>query len=204
MNNQPGQVAQPEAPVPLAPFQPGSTQVANQPINQNPAPGGVDPAAAVAVAPPLVHTPNAAAPGQTNPDGTVPLAPFAPGTQNTATEAPKGGGVMCYPVLVNITSETDPTNITTVEQIACYEVPAGFDPNAPPQPPQESTTGAGVTPQKPDLMHMPGETTVTQRTSTATLAESSQIKQSGANGQHSTFSTISSTVAALIVAYCLQ
>lgn len=197
INNSQPQAAHPEAPVPLAPFQPGSTQVANQPPS-----GPTDQmASAGAVSPPLVHSPNSAAPGQTYPEGAVPLAPLGE-NNSSSTEAPKSGGMMCYPVLVNVTSETDPTNITTVEQIACYEVPVGFDPNAAQQSTTGSTTGTTMS-QQPDLMHMPGEQ-ITQRTSTATVAESSQIKQNGALGQHSPWSTITSTIAAFVIAYCLQ
>lgn len=155
---------QPQDPAtPLAPFQPGSTQaVNNQPAND----AGL-PIAAAAAAPVAV----AAGAAMTDPNNA--------NTTNPVPAGPAPGSIACYPIMVNQTDPNDPTKVTLVEQIACYEVPA----NPPPPPADQQLTPDQQQPQQSQMPYNPPASTtvenISQRTSSATVAESAQIKQSG-------------------------
>lgn len=136
-------------------------------------------------------------------EGAAPLAPFADGTPNTQPQAapqeqgPPPGGIICVPVMVNVTSPTDPANVTQVEQIACYPAP----------PPEQQPMANGTVPQTPDMMQnqsppaVPNMNMEQEKVSTAALPENSKLQKNGAGCVQNLIPT---TFLALILAYCFQ
>lgn len=197
----------PAAPQPGAPApQPGYVAPQTQPGYVAPQPG-VPPAAQppapgsdIGMAPlaPMGPIPN----NMNGTEGSAPLAPFAPNTPNAAgqpaaqEQGPPPGGIICVPVLVNVTSPTDPANITQVEQIACYPAP----------PPEQPPMVNGTVPQAADMVNQspsPNMNMEHEKVSTASLPENSKLQKNGA-GTVQLLNLIPTTFLALILAYGFQ
>lgn len=179
-------------------------------ITTNQAQPGMAPVAQPGVAPVAQPSPDigmaplapmAPVPSMNGPEGSAPLAPFAAGTPNTqsqpppADQAPPAGGIICVPVLVNVTSPTDPNNVTQVEQIACYPAP----------PPEPQPMANGTVPLTGDLQNQssPPSNMEPEKVSTASLPENSKLQKNGA-GSLQVMNLIPTAFLSLIIAYTLQ
>lgn len=135
-------------------------------------------------------------PNMNGTEGAAPLAPFAAGTPNAEgqPEGPPPGGIICVPVLVNVTSPTDPNNITQVEQVACYPAP----------PPEPQPMANGTMPQNANMQSPPPNTNMEQeKISTASLPENSKLQKNAA-GSVPMMNLIPTAFLALILAYGFQ
>lgn len=204
----------PEPPVPLAPF----------PNQQNAQPG--QPAGQLAGQPagqPQPFSAGTATSGAAYPDGVVPLAPFPNANSNSTEQSiPPATNVngttqpqyatYCMPVMVNVTDPNNTANVTTVEQVYCYNVLV-------PPPEQQMAPATNSSQSQPDLMYMPGNYNPnpsnditnypTQKTSTASLAANSNIKNGCkgiyvGTGSKSVFDTIFMTLITFLAAYCMH
>lgn len=185
---------------PAAPAQPG-VAAPQQPA----APGApVAQPADIGMAPLAPMMPLAPVPNMNGTEGAAPLAPFAPGTPNLESapqpaaqeQGPPPGGIICVPVMVNVTSPTDPTNITQVEQIACYPAP----------PPEQPPMVNGTVPQSTDMQNQsppPNMNIDQEKVSTASLPENSKLQKNGAESVQ-ILSLIPTAFLALILAYGFQ
>ncbi|XP_037905504.1 vegetative cell wall protein gp1-like isoform X3 [Hermetia illucens] len=215
INNPPAQAA-PAAPAAAAPAAPAAAAPA--------AAAPVDPAAAPAAAPapaapgvPAVVPP--VLPGSTAPIAPVapvadaagnetstptPLAPF-PSEMNNTNTPPPVYGLMCVPVMVNVTDPANPANITMVEQIACYNVTQPAAP-APPAPQPGAPVQVDQTQPQPNVAPAPvnAPPPPTQKTSEATISESAKLNNGAFGITATSGATLLSTIVALVASYCLH